>query len=79
MLPIKLGWKESLGGLNSLHADYNNDGYSDILILRGAWLGSSGNHPNSLLRNNGDGTFTDVTKSSEYCLFIQLKQHHGQM
>ena len=60
----KAGLKGILSGLNSLHADYNNDGYLDILILRGAWLGSSGNHPNSLLRNNGDGTFTDVTKSS---------------
>ena len=60
----KAGLEGILGGLNSLHADYNNDGYLDILILREAWLGSSGNHPNSLLRNNGDGTFTDITKSS---------------
>ena len=60
----KAGLNGILSGLNSLHADYNNDGYLDIIILRGAWLGSSGNHPNSLLRNNGDGTFTDVTKSS---------------
>ncbi len=47
-------------GLNTVHADYNNDGFRDILILRGAWL-VGGKHPNSLLRNNGDGTFTDVT------------------
>ena len=53
-----------LGGLNCIHADYNNDGHVDILILRGAWLGSNGNHPNSLLKNNGDGTFSDVTKSA---------------
>ena len=53
-----------VSGLNSIHADYNNDGYIDIFILRGAWLGEGGNHPNSLLRNNGDGTFSDVTKSS---------------
>ena len=52
------------GGLNLIHADYNNDGYPDVLVLRGAWLGRAGHHPNSLLRNNGDGTFTDVTESA---------------
>jgi hypothetical protein len=52
------------GGLNMIHADYNNDGFADVLVLRGAWLGEAGRHPNSLLRNNGDGTFTDVTESS---------------
>lgn len=50
-----------VSGLNTTHADYNNDGFEDVLILRGAWLGQAGQHPNSLLRNNGDGTFTDVT------------------
>jgi len=49
------------GGLNLIQADYDNDGDTDILVLRGAWLGQNGRHPNSLLRNNGDGTFTDVT------------------
>ncbi len=50
-----------LGGLNLMHADYNNSGHLDVLVLRGAWLGEAGRHPNSLLRNDGDGTFTDVT------------------
>jgi tetratricopeptide (TPR) repeat protein len=50
-----------LGGLNMVQADYDNDGHVDILVLRGAWLAEHGQHPNSLLRNNGDGTFTDVT------------------
>ena len=50
-----------LGGLNLVHADYNNDGNQDVLVLRGAWLNVEGAIPNSLLRNNGDGTFTDVT------------------
>ena len=50
-----------LGGLNLVQADYDNDGSVDILVLRGAWLHENGQHPHSLLRNNGDGTFTDVT------------------
>ena len=53
-----------VSGLNCIHADYDNDGNIDIFVLRGAWLGEGGNHPNSLLKNNGDGTFTDVTKSA---------------
>lgn len=53
-----------LGGLNLIHADYNNDGFADVFVLRGAWLGDNGRHPNSLLRNNGDDTFTDVTESA---------------
>ena len=49
------------GGLNLVQGDYDNDGNVDILVLRGAWLGRKGRHPNSLLRNNGDGSFTDCT------------------
>ena len=49
------------GGFNLVHADYDNDGDSDILMLRGAWMGETGQIPNSLLRNDGDGRFTDVT------------------
>jgi len=51
------------GGLNITQADYNNDGWIDLLILRGGWQGSPTGveQPNSLIRNNGDGTFTDVT------------------
>ena len=57
------GLKGIVSGLNCIHADYDNDGNIDIFVLRGGWLGEGGNHPNSLLKNNGDGTFTDVTKS----------------
>jgi hypothetical protein len=49
------------GGTNVSHADYDNDGDLDLYVVRGAWLGALGQHPNSLLRNNGDSTFTDVT------------------
>jgi hypothetical protein len=50
-----------LGGLNLVQTDYDNDGNLDFLVLRGAWLGETGRIPNSLVRNNGDFTFTDVT------------------
>jgi hypothetical protein len=53
-----------LGGLNLIHADYDNDGHVDVLVMRGAWHGRFGRHPRSLLRNNGDGTFTDRTFES---------------
>ncbi|MEX0769670.1 MAG: CRTAC1 family protein [Balneolaceae bacterium] len=61
---IAAGLEGIMGGLNIECADINNNGYVDILILRGAWLAQHGEHPNSLLRNNGDGTFTDITISS---------------
>ncbi|HET6206936.1 MAG TPA: FG-GAP-like repeat-containing protein, partial [Terracidiphilus sp.] len=55
------GLKDQLGGLNLLPADYNNDGCLDILALRGGWEFAQ---RKSLLRNNCNGTFTDVTDTS---------------
>jgi FG-GAP-like repeat/ASPIC and UnbV len=45
-------------GLNSVHADFNNDSSPDVLIMRGGW-----ERPQrlSLLKNRGDGTFDDIT------------------
>ena len=51
----------AVGGFNIIQADYDNDGDLDILVLRGAWLGGQGKIPNSLLRNDGSGKFSDVT------------------
>jgi hypothetical protein len=58
---------ETLGGAAAA-LDYNNDGLLDLFFLNGA---PSPEHVrtdpatfNRLYRNNGDGTFTDVTKES---------------
>jgi hypothetical protein len=40
-------------GMGLAFADYNNDGLMDVFV-------SNDTSPNFLLRNNGDGTFTDV-------------------
>ncbi len=61
------GLDAQLGGLNLLHADYDNDGRLDILVLRGAWLGDMGQIRNSLLRNDLDrpaGRFVDVSAAA---------------
>jgi enediyne biosynthesis protein E4 len=49
--------------------DYNNDGLLDLYVLSGRYIDGVTNHSkpdgqdatNHLYRNNGDGTFTDVT------------------
>ncbi len=58
------GLSEQLGGKNLVQTDFNNDGRLDLFILRGAWLRSPIRQ--SLLRNNGDGTFSDVTEASGF-------------
>ena len=57
----RAGLKGITGGLNMVQADYDNDGCIDVFIPRGAWLHDKGRHPGSLLRNNCNGTFSDVT------------------
>ena len=58
------GLMGEVSGLNMTHADYDNDGDQDVLVLRGAWLRDQGHLPNSLLRNRGNGTFDDVTEEA---------------
>jgi hypothetical protein len=52
------GLRDQVGGLNIVQADYNNDRCTDILVMRGGWEVPQ---RKSLLRNNCNGTFTDVT------------------
>jgi hypothetical protein len=61
----QVGLDGQLGGLNMMQTDYNNDGCKDILLLRGGWQVPQ---RKSLLRNNCDGTFSDVTAASGLAL-----------
>ena len=63
---VQSGLADQLGGLNLVAGDFNNDGCLDLLVLRGAW--ETAGQRKSLLRNNCDGTFTDVTKASGLAL-----------
>src|SRR5579859_412865 len=65
------GLSEQLGGLNVIQGDYNNDGCMDLLVLRGGWELPM---RRSLLRNNCDGTFTDVTKQSGLSATVTASQ-----
>lgn len=61
------GVDAQLGALNLVHADFDNDGAPDILVLRGAWLGEEGKIRNSLMRNDlqgPTGRFVDVTAAA---------------
>jgi hypothetical protein len=56
------GLDNQIAGFNLTQTDYNNDGFLDILVVRGGWMHTP-MRP-SLLRNNGNGTFTDVTREA---------------
>lgn len=71
----KLGSLLESAGAGAVWFDYNNDGLLDLYVVSGRQLGK-GMHPyplrkppeslphNHLFRNNGNGTFTDVTEQA---------------
>jgi len=66
------GLAEQVGAANATHADIDNDGDLDVLLLRGGWEWAK--RP-SLLRNRGDGTFLDVTAAAG--LMTPIACHSG--
>jgi len=58
---LAAGLLDPRGGWASLMFDYDRDGHPDIFVTRDGWRGVA---PNSLYRNNGDGTFTDVAEQA---------------
>ncbi len=48
-------------GFGAVAADYDGDGDRDFYIARNGWSGPA---PNSLMRNEGDGTFIDVAAAA---------------
>jgi hypothetical protein len=57
------GMKPLSNGHGIAWGDYNNDGLMDLFVARGH-QGSDGMTGGTLYKNNGDGTFTDVTATA---------------
>jgi hypothetical protein len=55
------GLKGQVGILNLNQTDFNNDGWLDLYLMRGAWYQMQGAIPNTLLMNTGKGSFQDIT------------------
>jgi hypothetical protein len=54
------GLDECVNGFAIAAGDYNNDGFTDVFVTRLGFYWGEG----QLFRNNGDGTFTDVTEAA---------------
>jgi len=70
---LEVGLTDNLPTDNAIWLDYDRDGYIDLYTGNVAE-----NHPetrNKLYRNDGDGTFTDVTR--EAGLDVPLHEDHG--
>ena len=71
------GLSKQFGGLNLVQTDYNNDGFLDLFVMRGGWMPQP-LRP-SLLRNNGNGTFTDVTREAGLMEPTNTRRHLGRL
>jgi len=70
--PAGLGLYTKYLGWGTMFFDFNNDGWPDLMLVNGHvypevdkyHLGSNYQEPRILYRNNGDGTFTDVSEQA---------------
>ncbi|MFP9115167.1 FG-GAP-like repeat-containing protein [Flavobacterium sp. RHBU_3] len=69
---LEAGFVDYQQSWSSAWADFDNDGDMDVLI--GASSDTDGSH--KLMRNNGDGTFTNVTEGSGYDTNLMLNIEH---
>jgi hypothetical protein len=60
------GLSDAMQTWSSAWADYDNDGDMDVFVGS-----SSGSEDHKMMRNNGDGTFTDITASTDLLSFSQ--------
>jgi hypothetical protein len=58
---VAAGLGRQLGGVNVVHADVDNDGRLDVLVLRGGGFFAGCEFPHTLLRQDRDGHFVDAT------------------
>jgi hypothetical protein len=63
----EIGLRDGIQTWSSAWADFDNDGFMDVFV--GVSSNSNGMH--KLMRNNGNGTFTDITATTGIASFFQ--------
>src|SRR3989442_3500262 len=63
------GLTGELCGLDNPHAHYHHERQPGVPVPPGGWMRTRGRYPNSLLHNNGDGTFEDFTEEARILSF----------
>jgi len=70
---LEAGLADPIQTWSAAVGDFDNDGHMDLLV--GASSFTDGGH--KLMRNNGDGTFTDVTAGSGFDIFTGTSVEHA--
>ena len=58
------GLQDSMQSTAAVWVDYNNDGWLDIYVCNYGNVNNAGEEPNVLYKNNGNGSFNDVTQQA---------------